>query len=179
MIAEGPIAHFENGLACFYLCGDLYAVNLQLVGEISQHVDLTPARTAPVWISGLVNLRGQIVTVVDLAKRIGLDSGKVCADSRLLVLKTNVELAQCHAASLSTSPDKVGLLVDAIADVVTPAEDQLEPPPPNLNGIARSFLLGVCKTEDHTIGILDTERILAPPENEPTSQTMQEPGRIR
>ncbi|MCP4003888.1 MAG: chemotaxis protein CheW [bacterium] len=152
---------FKHGLTCFYLGTDLFAVSLQLVSEINRHIDLTPVRTAPEHVSGLVNLRGQIVTVIDLSGQLGLGDSNIQDASRLIVLKTNSELAQCHAGHLSTSSDKVGLLVDKIADVVNPTEQQLEPPPPNLNGVARGLMLGVCKTENQTIGILDAQRVLA------------------
>ncbi|MCP3985600.1 MAG: chemotaxis protein CheW [bacterium] len=157
---------FEQGLACFRLGEGLFAVDLKIVAEINPHLEITPARTAPSYVSGLVNLRGQIVTVVDLASKIGLEAAPITTDSRLLVLKTDAELQRTHSGELSTSPDKVGLLVDSIADVVTPENDQLEPPPPNLNGIARNLLWGVCKTKTDTIGILDAEKILATEETE-------------
>ena len=68
-----------------------------------------------------------------------------------------------------STEDKVGLLVDRISDVVTPGSDQLEPPPPNVEGAGADFLSGVCKTESTTMGILDVSRLLdykvAGPEN--------------
>ncbi len=152
---------FPHGLCCFRLGDDLYGVNLRLVSEINRQIDLTPARTAPEWIAGLVNLRGQIVTVLDLRTRIGLDAAPVGPETRLLVLKTDAELAQGHAEGLTTHPDKIGLLVDAIADVENPTEEQLEPVPPNLEEGFRRLLRGICKTESHAIGILDVGPILA------------------
>lgn len=150
----------EYGLASFYLGDDLYGVNIRLVREINPHLDITPTRKADSFVSGLVNLRGQIVTVIDLGKRIGLGQHVIGPDSRLVILKTNSELAALDNCALASTEDKVGLLVDRISDVVTPDAEQLELPPPNLEGKGSTYLSGVCKTETATMGILDVHRLL-------------------
>lgn len=155
--AEEAVAH---GLACFFLDDEMFSINIRLVREINPHLDITPARTAPAFVSGLVNLRGQIVTVIDLGARLGLGARTINEDSRLVILKTNEELAGLSACSLQTSDDKVGLLVDRISDVINPTDADLESPPPNLSGVVSEFLCGVCKTDGRSIGILDTQSLL-------------------
>ncbi len=150
----------EYGLASFYLGDDLFSVNIRLVREINPHLDITPARKAEGFVNGLVNLRGQIVTVIDLSERLGLGRCEIAAESRLVILKTNSELVALDGCSLESSEDKVGLLVDRISDVVTPSPEQLEPPPPNLEGRGSIYLSGVCQTESMTMGILDVRRLL-------------------
>ncbi|MCP5041458.1 MAG: purine-binding chemotaxis protein CheW [bacterium] len=150
----------EYGLASFYLGEDLFSVNIRLVREINPHLDITPARKTDSFVSGLVNLRGQIVTVIDLAERLGLGHCEIGPDSRLVILKTNAELAALDDCDLASTEDKVGLLVDRISDVVTPEGEQLEPPPPNLEGSGSVYLSGVCKTDSTTMGILDVARLL-------------------
>lgn len=150
----------EYGLASFFLGDDLFSVNIRLVREINPHLDITPARKVASYVSGLVNLRGQIVTVIDLKERLGLGRCEIGPESRLVILKTNSELAALDNCSLASTEDKVGLLVDRISDVVTPDADQLEPPPPNLDGVGFAYLLGVCKTEMDTMGILDLRSLL-------------------
>ncbi len=150
----------EHGLACFYLDDGIFSVNIRLVREINPHLGITPARNAPSFVRGLVNLRGQIVTVIDLGERIGIGSRTVSPESRLVILKTNGELDDLRNQGVETSNDKVGLLVDRIADVVTPSQDDLEASPPNLNGVEAEYLAGVCKTEDSTIGILNVPALL-------------------
>lgn len=150
----------EYGLASFFLGEDLFSVNIRLVREINPHLDITPARKTESFVSGLVNLRGQIVTVIDLGERLGLGRHQIGPESRLVILKTNSELAALDGCALATTEDKVGLLVDRISDVVTPEPDQLEPPPPNLEGAESGYLTGVCKTESATMGILDVRRLL-------------------
>jgi purine-binding chemotaxis protein CheW len=150
----------EHGLACFFLEGEMFGVNIRLVREINPHLDITPVYTAPSHVSGLVNLRGQIVTVIDLGERLGLGKRTINESSRLVILKTNEELAGLADCTLETSDDKIGLLIDRIADVITPSQDDLEPPPPNLGGVGSEFLSGVCKIESRSIGMLDTRSLL-------------------
>ena len=150
----------QHGLACFYLDEDLFSVNIRLVREINAHLDISPARRAPSYVTGLVNLRGQIVTVIDLGDRLGIGSRPITDKSRLMILKTNAELEALDDCELATCDDKVGLLVDRISDVVTPTVQQLEPPPPNISGEGAEFLAGVCKTEEVSMGIIDLHRLL-------------------
>ncbi|MCH7867470.1 MAG: purine-binding chemotaxis protein CheW [Myxococcales bacterium] len=150
----------EYGLASFYLGDDLFSVNIRLVREINPHLDITPARKAESFVSGLVNLRGQIVTVIDLGERLGLGRHQIGPESRLVILKTNSELAALDNCALASTDDKVGLLVDRISDVITPNSDQLELPPPNLDGSGSVYLTGVCKTDSGTMSILDVRRLL-------------------
>ncbi len=150
----------EYGLTSFFLGDDLFSVNIRLVREINPHLDITPARKTESFVKGLVNLRGQIVTVIDLGEKLGLGACEIGPDSRLVILKTNAELSALEDCTLESSEDKVGLLVDRISDVVTPESDQLEPPPPNLEGVGADFLSGVCKTDATTMGILDVSRLL-------------------
>ncbi len=150
----------EYGLASFFLGEALFSVNIRLVREINPHLDITPGRKVASYVNGLVNLRGQIVTVIDLAQRLGLGLCEIGPESRLVILKTNSELAALDDCALASTEDKVGLLVDRISDVVTPHADQLEPPPPNLDGDGSAYLVGVCQTEANTMGILDLRRLL-------------------
>ncbi len=150
----------EYGLTSFFLGEDLFSLNIRLVREINPHLDIAPARKTESFVKGLVNLRGQIVTVIDLGEKLGLGTCEIGPESRLVILKTNSELGALDDCSLSSSEDKVGLLVDRISDVVTPGPDQLEPPPPNLDGDGGDYLLGVCKTDQATMGILDVSRLL-------------------
>ena len=101
------------------------------------------------------------MTVVDLGDRLGIGARTIGPESRLVILKTNGELGQLRDLGLFTSEDKAGLLVDRIADVVNPSAKDIDAPPPNLKGVAREFLWGVCKTETDTIGILDTQAVLS------------------
>ena len=121
--------------ASFYIDKNLFGVDVRLIREINRNLDITKVDSAPVFVRGLLNLRGQIVTVVDVGVRMGLrekDEGK--DNCRCIVLKTSEELAAKRGEDDSvedTSRDLVALYVDAIGDMVTFEEKEIEPSPAN------------------------------------------------
>lgn len=149
-----------HGLATFELADASFALHIRLVREINRHLELTRVSRAPRHVRGLVNLRGQLITVVDLAARLGLSPREIKDDSHLIVLKTNAELVEIGAPELATADDKIGLLVDRIGDVVSPREADLEAPPAHLHEVDSAFLRGVCKVAARTVGILDAKALL-------------------
>lgn len=162
MMAADPymVEAMAHGLSTFELRGVPFALHIRLVREINRHLELTGVSRAPEHVRGLVNLRGQLVTVVDLAARLGLAPVGNREDGHLIVLKTNAELVQIGARELATADDKIGLLVDRIGDVVAPSEAELEPPPVHLDPAGAQLLRGVLKTRGRTVGILDAEALL-------------------
>jgi purine-binding chemotaxis protein CheW len=114
------------------------------VREINRILDITPVPHAPEYIRGLVNLRGQTVTVFDLGIRLGLDAREVRKSSHNIILKEG----------------SVGLLVDGIGDVIEAREAQMERPPANLQGIGVEFIDSVVKLRDELLVILSSESIL-------------------
>lgn len=149
----------------FRLNGQLFGVEVLLVREINQQMDITPVQQAPAHISGLINLRGQIITIFDLGVRLGLPPGKSKGSDLSLILKTDDELAAIRTREgredLMTSGDAVGLLADSIGDVVEEDESEIEAPPPNLGELDGRFLSGVIKLEDDLLVLLNAEAILA------------------
>ncbi len=128
----------------FYLDGLLFGVELKGIQEVIRSLDMTQVPLAPAVVSGLINLRGQIVTAVDLRRRLGL--GLRPADS----LPVNVVVRSGDGA--------VSLMVDEIGDVVEVNESTFEAPPDTLVGSVRSLILGVHKLNDRLLHVLDTER---------------------
>ena len=129
-------------------------------GEINNHTETTTVYRAPDYVRGLVNLRGQLVTVLDLGRRLGGDSTDDSDPrTRVLVLKTNAELAGLDG-DMRTSDDKMGLLVDRIGDVVMPEAEEIEGVPANLDPGMAPFVAGVCKTDRNTVTILDSQRLV-------------------
>ena len=149
-----------HGLATFEISGGSYGVPVRVVREINSQIDMTPVPLAPPFVRGIVNLRGQLVTVVDLGERLELGHREMDDETRLVVLKTNEEIAGLGAEGLETSDDTIGLLVDGIRDVVMPQRNDLEGPPANLPAFLEPLVSGVCKTEDHTITVLEPRVLL-------------------
>jgi purine-binding chemotaxis protein CheW len=128
----------------FYLDKLLFGVELKGVQEVIRSLEMTHVPLAPEVVGGLINLRGQIVTAVDLRRR--LELGARATDA----LPMNVVVRSGDGA--------VSLLVDEIGDVVEVEEATFEPPPETLRGAVRAMILGVHKLENSLLHVLDTEK---------------------
>lgn len=128
----------------FYLDKLLFGVELKGVQEVMRSLDMTQVPLAPAVVSGLINLRGQIVTAVDLRRRLELEPRPAGA------LAMNVVVRSEDGA--------VSLLVDEIGDVVEVEEDTFERPPETLRGTVRGVILGVHKLDDRLMHVLDVEK---------------------
>ena len=128
----------------FYLNKLLFGVELKGVQEVIHSLDMTKVPLAPAMVSGLINLRGQIVTAVDLRCRLELEP----APPGMLAMNVVVR----------SEDGSVSLLVDEIGDVVEVEETTFEPPPETLHGSVRTVILGVHKLKDRLMLMLDIEK---------------------
>jgi len=132
---------------CTFYVDDLYlGVDVMEVQEVIRYQEMTAVPLAPNVVRGLINLRGQIVTALDLRTMLGLGPRPVDE------LPANVVVG-------SGGDEAVSLLVDQIGDVVDTIEDDFEPVPPTLSGPAREFVLGAYKLNDRLLLVLDTRRV--------------------
>jgi purine-binding chemotaxis protein CheW len=130
--------------ATFKLAGYLFGIEVVKVQEVLRYQRMTPVPLAPAEIAGLINLRGQIVTALDLRVRLGLPARP---DDRLPM---NVVVR--------TPEGSLSLLVDEIGDVIEVSEDTFERPPATLTGPARLLVRGAYKLTERLMLVLDTER---------------------
>jgi purine-binding chemotaxis protein CheW len=128
-------------LCTFYLDGKLFGVDAQVVQEVIRYQEMTRAPLAPPAVSGLINLRGQIVTAIDLRNRLGLPPREPGA------LPMNVVIRSDDGA--------VSLLVDQIGDVVEVDADLYETPPDTLLRPARDLVLGAYKLDGQLLLLLN------------------------
>jgi purine-binding chemotaxis protein CheW len=128
--------------ATFFVEGFFFGVPVVQVQEVLRYQEMTRVPMAPQVIEGLINLRGQLVTAIDMRRRLGLNPRP--ADS----LPMNMVVRSTEGA--------VSLLVDEIGDVVEVDESAFEPPPDNLDRISREMVLGVFKLKDRLLLTLDT-----------------------
>lgn len=120
----------ETDYCTFYVDDSRFAIDILTVQEVNRHCIVTPVFGAPSWVRGLLNLRGQVVTVIDAGIVLGRTARTTNASSRLIILKTNTELALRGLSHLQTCDDPVGIQVDSVSDVITLRPESLEPPPP-------------------------------------------------
>ena len=125
--------------------GDLFfGIDVLNVQEVLRQQEMTRVPLAPGVIRGLINLRGQIVTAVDMRGRLELPPLPSHEHSMNMVVRT---------------PDgAVSLLVDEIGDVLAVSEASFEAPPDNLSAVARNLIRGIFKLKDRLLLVLDTER---------------------
>ena len=133
-------------LCTFYLDNQMYGIDVQNVQEVIRYQQMTDIPLAPDAVCGLINLRGQIVTAIDLRKRLGLPNR---LDGQLPM---NVVVRSDDGA--------VSLLVDQIGDVQNSDQENFESPPETLQGETRELIRGAFKLKDRLLLVLDTERVI-------------------
>lgn len=152
--------------ATFTIQEMLFGIEVLLVREINQQLDMTPVQKAPPYIRGLINLRGQIVTIFDLALRLGFDPQEITGMTHNVIIKTAEEVAPIRQREsrpdLVCPADSVGLMVESIGDVLEIDEHRIEPTPANSRGIDARFLSGVVSLEKGLLVLLNIETLLDP-----------------
>ncbi|MBW2609241.1 MAG: purine-binding chemotaxis protein CheW [Deltaproteobacteria bacterium] len=133
-------------MATFYVGEALCGMDILKVREVNKMLEMTNVPQAPDYVKGILNLRGQIVTVIDLGKKMGLSVTNLSHDTRNIIVNSKNEY--------------IGLLVDSIGDVERTDWDKVEPPPANIGGVQGKYFEGVFKTKNSLIGILDVEEVL-------------------
>ena len=130
----------------FYLADHFFGVPVGEVQEVIRYQEMTGVPLVPQVVRGLINLRGQIVTAIDLRRRLGMPERP--ADQ----LPMNVVVR--------TDDGALSLLVDEIGDVIEVEEKTFEQPPETLKGLARDVIRGVHKLPERLLLLLDTERVV-------------------
>ncbi len=137
-------------LVAFQLGTEGYCVDISKVREINRLVNITHIPESPPFVEGVINLRGQIIPIIDLRRRFGLveDSKKNAQETRIMVVETNGTL--------------VGFIVDAVREVLRIPSDQIEPTPDLVtSGIDRKYIEGVASVNDRLLIILNSDLIFA------------------
>jgi purine-binding chemotaxis protein CheW len=131
-------------LTTFTVDNYLFGIDVATVQEVIRPQEMTRVPLAANAVGGLINLRGQVVTAVDLRKRLQLPPGEPGKAAMNVVVRT--------------PEGAVSLLVDTIGDVVTTSDDAFESPPETLTGPARLLVLGAYKLEGRLLLALDVAR---------------------
>ena len=139
--------HGKQQFATFFVEGLFFGVEVEKVQEVLRHQEMTRVPLASPVVRGLINLRGQIVTAMDLRRRLEL------AEAPPDRLPLNVVIRSGEGA--------VSLLVDEIGDVVEAGDETFERPPDTLPGQARAMIRGVHKLEGQLMHVLDTDGVLS------------------
>ncbi len=132
----------------FRLGQEQFGVPIEAVQEIVRLPEVTPVPEAPWFVEGVINLRGRIIPVLDLGKRLRLPDRQRTRKTRILIVETDRR--------------QVGLIVDAASEVLRLPPNAIEPPPPMIRGIGVDYITGVGKLGDHLLVLLDLGKVLHP-----------------
>ncbi len=136
----------EMELATFYLGDACCGINILTVQEINRLNDVTPVPLAPDYVKGIMNLRGQIITVIDVGKRLGMIC---CADT-----------GQRRNIIVRHENESIGLVVDRIEDIIRTRTEDIEKPPANVRDIQERYFDGVLKTDKRLVSVLNLAEVL-------------------
>lgn len=131
----------------FHLANEHYGINILSVQEIILVGQITSIPEVPNYVEGLINLRGKVIPVIDLRRRFGMSAVDYGENTRIIV--TN------------TAQRTIGLVVDAVHEVLRLDGNQIEPLPAGLTNVNASYITGVVKLEDRILILLDTEVVIS------------------
>jgi purine-binding chemotaxis protein CheW len=134
-------------VSTFYIADALCGVDTASVQEVIAVGGVTKVHHAPDYIKGVINLRGKIVTIIDLSRKLELPQSDVTTDSRIFIVEWQDEFC--------------GRLVDAVADVVAVDLDTLRPSPANIGAVQGKYFQGVCHPDKDLVAILDLDAVLS------------------
>ncbi len=151
-------------ITTFLLGNTLLGVDILLVKEVYRHMTVNQIPNAPNHLRGLMNLRGRVVTVIDLNVCLNRPAATNMDDCRLLILKTQEEIRnyinQGHLEDVFLGEDIVGFLIDKMDDVLTVENEEILPPPPNIANLDEDVIEGVIKQEKRLVILLDVTVVL-------------------
>ncbi|MEO7040166.1 MAG: chemotaxis protein CheW [Candidatus Elarobacter sp.] len=131
----------------FKLGSEEYGVDIAQVQEINRMVAITHVPRAPQFMEGVINLRGQLIPIIDLRTRFGMPRVEHTKSTRIVVTEIGTK--------------RIGMVVDSVSEVLRLALDQIEPAPEMITGVDTEYIRGVGKIEDRLIILLDLARIIS------------------
>ncbi len=134
-------------LVTFRLEEEEFGVNIRALQEINRMMPVTRVPKAPAFVEGVINLRGQVIPVIDLRKRIGMAPAEHDKATRIMVVQIDRKI--------------VGFVVDAVGEIRRIPSRVVEPPPPIVAGIDSEYIRGVGKLDDRLLILLDLNRLLS------------------
>lgn len=137
----------QDQLVVFEVGDESFGIDISLVQEIIRLQPITEVPRAPMHIKGVINLRGKVIPVADLRERFGFAAGEETKATRIVVV--------------NVLGNTVGMIVDAVSEVLRLNTDSIEPPSSIVESVGSQYLKGIGKLEDRLIILLNLEKLLA------------------
>ncbi len=139
-------------LVSFHLDEEEFGVDILNIQGINRMEEITGVPNSPEYVKGIINLRGQVIPIIDLRKRLGLSEKKPNKDTRIII----VEIKEAV----------IGFVVDSVNEVLRIPSNIIVPPPQMIAGIDSEYITAVGKLEDRLLILLDLEQVLSIREKE-------------
>ncbi|MBO3275745.1 chemotaxis protein CheW [Pseudomonas schmalbachii] len=139
---EDPILQWVT----FRLDNETYGINVMQVQEVLRYSEIAPVPGAPSYVLGIINLRGNVVTVIDTRQRFGLEPAPVTDNTRIVIIEADRQV--------------VGILVDSVAEVIYLRQSEIETAPNVGNDESAKFIQGVCNKNGVLLILVDLEKML-------------------
>ncbi|WP_207062452.1 chemotaxis protein CheW [Motiliproteus sp. SC1-56] len=141
--AEDPVLQWVT----FRLAEETYGINVMQVQEVLRYTEVAPVPGAPAYVLGIINLRGNVVTVIDTRQRFGLPATEVTDHSRIVVIEVGGQV--------------VGILVDAVSEVVYLNQSEIEQAPNVGTEESAKFIQGVCHKDNRLLILVDLQKLMS------------------
>ena len=140
-------------LVSFKIGSEEFGINIMKVQEIIRMQEITKVPQMPHFIEGIINLRGNVIPIIDLRKKFGMPIIDITNDSRVIVVSVLDRI--------------MGIIVDGVSEVLRLNDEQLQPPPPIISNIGREYIKGVGKLDDKRLLILlEIDKVLSEREHQ-------------
>ncbi len=134
-------------LVSFKIGEEEFGIDILRVQEIIKMIDITKVPNAPSFVEGVINLRGRIIPIVFLRKRLGMETKEFDKNTRIVVVEIDGKI--------------VGFIVDAVSEVLRISKEITEKPPEFVSGVNSDYITAVAKLEDRLLILLDLDKTLS------------------
>ena len=141
--SEDPILQWVT----FKLDNETYGINVMQVQEVLRYTEIAPVPGAPSYVLGIINLRGNVVTVIDTRQRFGLHNAEITDNSRIVIIEADKQV--------------VGILVDSVAEVVYLRQSEIETAPNVGNDESAKFIQGVCNKNGELLILVELDKMMS------------------
>ena len=141
--SEDPILQWVT----FKLDNETYGINVMRVQEVLRYTEIAPVPGAPSYVLGIINLRGNVVTVIDTRQRFGLNSGEISDNTRIVIIEADKHV--------------VGIMVDSVAEVVYLRQSEIETAPNVGNEESAKFIQGVCNKNNELLILVELDKMMS------------------
>ena len=146
--------HFDDilQLVTFFLGDEEFAVDILNIQGINRMIEITTVPNTPDFVEGIINLRGKVIPLINLRRRLGMSPLQWDRSTRFIVVELTNKV--------------IGFIVDSVSEVLRISKDTIEPPPTMMNGVKSDYITAVAKVQDRLLILLDLQKVLTTVESD-------------